>query len=547
MLTELRLSDFALADSLVFEPAPGLLAVTGETGSGKSLLVNALAFVTGQRAPSEFVRSGAARCEVTAAFRVNQTEPFTEWLDGSEPVLILRRELTLEGKSRGWINDRPVPLGALKRAGLHLCDLHGQNQHQGLLDPASHAAFLDGFLSGPAKAHYERAFDLWTSCRDTLRTHRETFSSSLEQKDFWEFQRGELERVNPRPGEYEELEARRAKLKAGEQMSQLQEGLLLELSDSEAGLIPRLARLLTRLESAGHTEWGPHLRTALESLQEAERTLGRTAWEPDAPDMTLEHIEQRLHALYSLKKKFGGSLEAAMAQREKLAANLRFLEDAANEQVRLEREEAGAASRLSSAGRALSEAREQAASRMRKALATPLADLGLGKDPVHVQQVELPFEQWFRTGSTGVEFLLAANPGERPKPLAKIASGGELSRIMLGLKSVAPAAQLVETLVFDEIDAGIGGGTAARVAHQLKALSSGRQVIVITHLHQIAAQADAHCEVRKVSREGRHVPELRTVREPDREAALARLIAGEEPKPRAERAARSTLRRVRSD
>jgi DNA repair protein RecN (Recombination protein N) len=158
---------------------------------------------------------------------------------------------------------------------------------------------------------------------------------------------------------------------------------------------------------------------------------------------------------------------------------------------------------------------------------------------VNITQQELPFEQWTRSGSTSVEFFLAANPGERPKPLAKIASGGELSRIMLGLKSVAPLAHLVETLVFDEIDAGIGGGTAARVAHQLKSLAAGRQVIVITHLHQIAAQADSHCEVNKVTRDGRHVPVVRAVNASERKAALARLIAGDDSGPGVERADRA--------
>lgn len=547
MLTELRLKDFALADSLVFEPESGLLAVTGETGSGKSILVNALAFVTGQRSTPEFVRTGADRCQVTAVFRVSTPAPFDEWLEGSEPELILRRELRSEGKSRGWINDRPVSLAALKRAGAQLCDLHAQNQHQGLLDSESHAAFLDMFLRGEAKAFYETAFDQWTVCRDALSAHREKFHSSLEQKDFWEFQRSELERVNPLPGEYEELEARRSRLRDGVERSRLHHGLWLELTDPEAGLVPRLARLLTQLEGTGTSAWGPHVRGAIENLQEVERALGRSALEPERENASLDLLEARLHALYGLKKKFGGSLEAALAEREKLAKNLEFLELAEQEQRRLEREEAEAATRLREAAQTLVEARRKAEARMRKALEEPLSDLALGSDPVSVQQDDQPFEAWTRSGPTHVEFLLSANPGERPKPLAKIASGGELSRILLGFKSVAPGAQKVETLVFDEIDSGIGGATASRVAQRLKALSTGRQVIVITHLRQIAELSDRHVEVRKVSRDGRHVPELRTLRANEREAALARLMHGDTADPGGERGTRTAARPGRSD
>lgn len=547
MLVELKLAQFALAEALSFEPGSGLVAVTGETGSGKSLLVNALAFVTGGRAHAEWVRTGEARCEVTAVFSVTPSENFREWLEGDDGMLVLRRELSAEGKSRAWINDRPVPVSALRRAGQLLCDLHGQNDQQGLLDSETHAQFLDCFLAGDERDQYDATYAAWSACRESLRTHRDRMKSDLQQKDFWEFQRAELDRIDPRPGEYEQLEERRTLLKTGEKRLRLFDSLSLELTDSESGLIPRLARLISQLDPADENDWSNSLRTALVNLQEAERALGRLDGSSEEFDLSLDEVEKRLHSLYSLKKKFGGSLDEALAQRATLAANLRFLEDAQHESDRLSKAETAARRVLEEQGECLHAARDKAATRLRKALAAPLSDLGLGKDPIQVHQEPLEFDHWTPMGPSRVEFLLSANPGEAPKALAKVASGGELSRILLALKSVAPGEASVTTLVFDEIDSGIGGETASRVGHRLSDLSSQRQVIVITHLHQIAALADVHFEVRKVAQDGRHVPEVHKLRATEREAALARLIAGDASDPGVKRTARALLRRGRSD
>jgi DNA repair protein RecN (Recombination protein N) len=550
MLIELRLRDFALADALSFEPGTGLVAVTGETGAGKSLLVNALAFATGDRAQAEYIRSGADRCEVAAVFEVAEPEILREWAEDSESTLVLRRELSAGGRGRAWINDRPVPVSALRRVGQLLCDLHSQHQHQWLLSPEHHAEYLDRFVEQEVLTGYQCAFDRWSQCVQELEEHRGKLESQLKHRDLWEFQKTEFDRIAPRAGEYEELESLRARLKLEGGRWELLQWIASELGGADESLIPRLVRILNRLESsgqAGDEACAAHLRQALVSLEAAESLVERAGLSPEESESSLEDVERRLHALYGLKKKFGGSLEAAITERDRIVENLLFLDQADVETRRLSRAEQAARAELDASGRALAEARVRAAGSLRSALRRPLADLGLGTDPVTVSQTPLEPLTWTREGPSRVEFMLQANPGEAPKALARIASGGELSRIMLGLKSVLPGSLKVRTLVFDEIDAGIGGETAVGVGKSLEALARGRQVIVITHLHQIAARADGHFEVRKATRRGRHVPEIRRLGTTEREAALARLIAGDRAGDAARKAAQSILRSGRSD
>lgn len=533
MLTELHLKDFGLADTLSLRPGVGLVAITGETGAGKSLLVQALAFVTGLKAQAEWVRTGALQCEVTAVFEPSRSREFAEWLSDSETALVLRRELAKSGRGRAWINDRPVPVSALKRAGSRLCDLHGQNQHQALLDPTQQAVYLDQFVPEKHTSAYLRVFDQWRQAQSEWQAHRSQLESSLRQKDFWEFQKNEIDKIKPRAGEYEELEARRARLRSAGQRVQLLQLAVSELDGTEDGLVSRLAQLADRLEQgpwsdAERATWLVPLKEALLLLGEAGAALSREGSLQPEEETSLEAIEARLHSLYSLKKKFDGSLERAVSERDRIAENLRFLEQAETTSRQLGHRVQAAREALEKAGAAMVKGRAEAALRLRQALRVPLSDLGLGKDPLSVHQEPLELSEWSEAGPSRVEFMLQANPGEAPKPLAKIASGGELSRLMLGLKSVLPDQEGVETLVFDEIDSGIGGETAVSVAKSLLALARGRQVLVVTHLHQIASRAAGHIEVCKRKRGSRHVPEARVLAGPDRQAALARLLAGVE-------------------
>jgi DNA repair protein RecN (Recombination protein N) len=348
------------------------------------------------------------------------------------------------------------------------------------------------------------------------------------------------------------LEQRRARLRAFGERAGLLQALGAELDGTDDSLVPRVAHLIQRLEKA-QTAGGDlqalvaSLSQALAALHEAGAAVSGSQTDEADADISIEAVEQRLHALYGLKKKFGGSFEAALSERERISENLRYLEQGQDLARNLARAAEEARKALVAAGDALQLARQIAVGRMQRALRDPLSELGLGTDPVSVAFTGHDPDTWTEEGPATVEFFLRANPGEEPKSLSKIASGGELSRLMLAFKSAMPGRLGVDTLVFDEIDSGIGGETAFGVGQRLLALASGRQVIVITHLPQIAGLAARHFEVRKQKRGGRHLPQIKLLDSGEREAALGRLLAGERTSATARAAARALFRSGRSD
>jgi DNA repair protein RecN (Recombination protein N) len=547
MLTDLSIRDFALVNRLDLEFAPGLLCITGETGAGKSLIVNALAFLLGERAQAESIRTGADSCEVTAAFSVRRRR---EWNDLAEELglgptdqIVLRRDFNSAGRSRVWLNDRPSSVQALKRVGGLLCDLHGQHQHQWLLDPERHREFLDAFIDPAVLLDYELAFEDAQAAREALARAESELAESRKQKEFWEYQLREMDAVNPQPGEYDELTARRDRIRFAAELHELYRIAEGELSSADDSIAPRLQNLAERLRrSSAHdselADWAARLDEARAIADDVGALLARRLTGDEGDEESLDKLEERLYRLYKLRQKFGGSLERAIEEHAELRERLNRVENSAIVLDDLTKAASITEQKLSEQAQTLHDAREDAAGRLRKALRAPLGELGLGKDPVTVAHGSLPRDLWTLAGPDKVEFLLAANPNEAPKPLSKIASGGELSRVMLALKSVLPGSDKVDTLVFDEIDSGVGGLTASRVADRLSALARGRQVIVITHLHSIAARADVHWSVEKRPSEGRHVPVVRILSAAERVEELGRLIAGGEPTKESRAAAR---------
>lgn len=556
MLTELAIKDFGIAESLRLEFSAGMLCITGETGSGKSIIVNALAFVLGERGQSEWVRTGAEKCEVTAVFSdsggvVSATLATELGLDPSEP-LVLRRELAKDGRSRVWLNDRPGTVSALKRLSSGLCDLHGQHSHQWLLNPDSHVTFLDAFLNRDVLNLYTNAFNEWERCSLALAATESEISESGRQKEFWEFQLKELDRVDPQPNEYDELSAQRDRIRSFAELGDLFRLLDAELSSADDSLIPRLGdleqRVLKALKRAPHLEpWVAGLANARTHLEELATMVSREMTGSEPESQSLDSIEARLHQLYTLKQKFGGSLEAAAQERDALRSKLEQAQDSAHILDTLREARQIADGVLIKEAKKLASAREQAAIRLVDALKAPLSELGLGSSPLSVMRNDLPRESWHAGGTEHIEFLLSANPNEDPKPLTKIASGGELSRVMLALKSVLPGGDRVKTLIFDEVDTGIDAQTASRVAERLASLAVGRQVVVITHLHPIAARADHHWLVKKERVGGRHVPRVLVLDSAQRLAVLGGLIAGGDVTKESLEAARALVASRRRD
>jgi len=551
MLQILKVRDFGLVDQADLEFPAGFICITGETGAGKSLLVNALAFVLGERAQTEWIRTGVDTCEVTALFVPHPGSPALEYLAElgipCDEALILRRDFSRAGRGRVFINDRPTTVQALKKLGGFLCDLHGQHQHQWLLDPESHRHYLDRFVASQTVTGYAEAFAAARRHQAALETLKQEIAQAREKREFWAYQKKELDAVDPQPNEYEELTARRDRIRHGAELAELYLQAQAELESADDSLSPRLHQLASRLRKQASldpdlTGWAARLSEARTVLDEVAREVAARLADDQDDVTSLEAIEARLHSLYKLKQRFGGSLEAAIAEREVLTARLAQVDDADTLRRDLSRQVDLAEATLGRAAEDLTTARKAAAKVFVRALRKPLSDLGLGKDPITVWHKLLDRAQWKKEGPDEIEFLLAANPKEEPKPLARIASGGELSRVMLALKAVLPGQDRVGTLVFDEVDSGIGAVTGARVAELLARLAGGRQVLVITHLHPIAARADSHWLVVKRSVGGRHVPTVKPLSESERIEELGRLIAGGEVTKESRAAARALVR-----
>ena len=551
MLQTLRIRDFGLVDQIDLEFPAGFTCITGETGAGKSLLVNALAFVLGERAQAEWIRTGAETCEVSAVFLPQPGGPALAHLAElgipREEVLILRRDFSRTGRGRVFINDRQATVQAAKQLGGFLCDLHGQHQHQWLLNPESHRHYLDRFIAGPLAGRYTDAFQEARRKQETLEALKRQIAQAREKREFWEYQKKELDAVNPQPHEDEELSARRERIRHKAELNELYLLAQAELDSADDSLSPRLADLASRMRKPAALDpdlagWAARLTEARTLLDEVAREVALRLTDDQDDATRLDHLEERLHKLYKLKQRFGGSLEAAIAMREELASRLAQVEDADGLLRDLTRQADRSEATLAAAAEELIAARTVAAGELVRALRKPLAELGMGKDPIAVSQRRLDRARWQMEGPDEIEFLLSANPAEEPKPLARIASGGELSRVMLALKAVLPGQDRVGTLIFDEVDSGIGAVTGARVADLLALLSGGRQVIVITHLHPIAASADHHWVVSKRLVKGRHVPTVQALSRTERIEELGRLIAGGEATKESLAAARALVK-----
>lgn len=554
MLVQLSVEHFATIERAEVTFAGGLNVLTGETGAGKSLLVDAVQVLLGGRASAEYVRSGAERAVIAALFdvsgqpRVQARLAELGW--DPEPELVLTREISAQGRSLSRINGRPATGAQVRSVAGLLVDLHGQHEHQSLLHPSSHLELLDAY-AGPAVAAVREAVAELHRRRQALRSElaglRGDARSRARAMDLLRHEIAEIDAAGLRPGEEEELRQRRRFLAEAERIAAALAEAHAALYAGEDRLPPvgeRLDALAGRLRAfAG---FDPELAATVELLDAARiqveeaaltvrRLLERARFDPEE----LRAVDERLTRIGELKRRYGDTVEEILAYRDRAAAELQRLEGAGERAEAVERELAAVEDELARHCADLRARRREAARRLAGEVERRLAELGMAGARFAARLEPLPPDDRplavdgepcgvTATGADSCAFLLAANPGEGFHPLARSASGGELSRVMLALKAVLADVDPLPTLIFDEIDAGIGGRTALAVADKLRDLARRHQVLCVTHLPQIAAAADAHFAVEKRVEGGRTVTRVRALSGEAREREIARMLAGGE-------------------
>jgi DNA repair protein RecN (Recombination protein N) len=506
MLHALHIENLAIIDRLEVAFEAGFNALTGETGAGKSILIDALNLALGERADTSLIRAGAARLRVNAIFELPDDPDLHAHLAelGVEPedgLLYLSREVQASGRSIARINGQPAPTSALKAIGDRLIDLHGQHEHQSLLKPSSHLEFLDRWLGEPALRLREQVRHTVNALRQTERDLQELTAREREREqmlDLYRFQVDEIRQANLQAGEDEQLETEARRLMHAEKLIALA-GNAYDALLGEQGAYDQTAtaaRCLTEIARIDPSvaPWGELLEGALAQLEEVARNLRAYAESIEYDPTRLEEVIERQELLKRLKRKYGDTIEAVLQYADEAAAKLHALETQTERRAELEAEQARLQAEAHTLCEQLSALRREGAQRFADAVQAALRTLAMERAQFVVEARPKPMDT---TGADSVEFLFSANPGEPPRPLSKIASGGEMSRVMLALKTVLADAAPVPTLVFDEIDAGIGGRTAHAVGEQIAQLARHCQILCITHLPQIACRAGRHLLIEK--------------------------------------------------
>ncbi len=556
MLLHLTIRDVVLIDRLDLDFAPHLSVLTGETGAGKSILLDALGLALGARAESGLVRHGAEQAVVTASFDVAGNERIRAILNeqGIEPddTLLLRRVVGMDGRSRGFVNDQPVSIGLMRQLGDRLVEIQGQFEQRGLLDAAGHRVLLDAFAAEPRIiAEVARSWQAWRAARAARETAEAELASARADEEYLRHAVAELDALDPKPGEETALADRRGQLMHRAQTAEAMNAAWREL-DGERGAghaLNSAARLLERVRDKA----GGRLDQAIGALERAivettEATaLLETARRDDESDETrLETVEERLFQLRTVARKHGVPVDGLAALRTALAGRLGALEDDGTAVKRLVAAEQQARAAYRKAAEALTTLRRRAAERLDRAVAVELAPLKLDRARFATRLDAKDEGEWGPDGAERVSFEVATNPGAAPGPLARIASGGELSRFLLALKLVLARVSDVPTIIFDEVDAGVGGAVAAAVGDRLQRLGQELQVLVVTHSPQVAARGAQHWRVAKQQQAAATITRVEPLDDAERLEEIARMLSGASVTAEARAAADSLLTASRS-
>jgi DNA repair protein RecN (Recombination protein N) len=561
MLLQLAAQNLVLIEQITLEPGPGFNVLTGETGAGKSMLVDALSLVLGARANPDLVRTGEREATVEALFEVEPGSRVAAKLEAAgiadeSGQLVVRRVIQSEGRSRAYLNGRMCTATQLLELAPDLCDIASQHESVSLTDPATHLEYLDAFgkLTSERIA-LEEAVDAAARAQAELERSIDAEKGRAEREDFLRFQLREIDELDPRPNEETELENERGRLRYAEKLGTATRHAAERLYEGEGALCDELGRLASEVDGAAALDGtlaplARSIESARAELADAARALARYAEAVEASPDRLAEVDERLFRLKKLLRRHGPGVDLR-AQREALANELEALASSQERRAALEAEREELLGKAAESARTLSRKRCEAADKLADAIGKELAQLGMGRARVVVDVAQPPAPasdgltafgaRLTRTGIDRVEFLIAPNPGEDPRPLRRIASGGELSRALLALKRVLAEKGPAGLYVFDEVDTGVGGAIAEVIGHAMADVSRHRQVICVTHLPQIAALADTHFVVSKSEARGRTKIAVQKLGTNERIDEVARMIGGLKVGDAARRAAEEML------
>lgn len=551
MIKSLLIQDYALIEKIEVEFKSGLNIITGETGAGKSILIDAMSLLLGERASNDVIRKGAEKSIVEGIFELDKNKRVKTFLNENEleelPELIIRREISSKGSNRCFVNDSPVALNIIKDLGDLLVDLHGQHEHQSLLRKETHINFLDGFGNNEELLRtYKWLYTSLNKLLTELKEITEKDSAYREKRDVLEFQIKEIDTISPQVGEEEKLQNELKILENSEKLLELTNRIYDGMYESENSVQDSLSKIKNDLAELARidptfAESNNECETALTLVNDISDNIRKYKAKIEIEPQQVEATRERLGAINLLKKKYGGSIESLLELRRKVGEEYQAAEGYSHQIADLEKKIKAVRDNASSSAEKLSKERIKISKNVKKEVELVLAELGIpnAKFDVRITQQEinpdsadgLKFNNknytYDSNGCDEVEFYISTNVGEDVKPLAKVASGGEVSRIMLALKSVLAKSDKLPLLIFDEIDSGISGNVAQKVGQALKSLASFHQIIAITHLPQIAAFSDHHYAVEKKELDGRVVSSIRKLTDHQKVLEVAKLLSGE--------------------
>ncbi len=545
MLLELIVENYAVVEQSRIRFQEGLNVLTGETGSGKSIVVGSLGLLLGARASAEMIRSGETRARVSAIFSIEPRPDVTALLteagieDSGEGELIVEREITVNGKSRAFVANRPVTTAFLRQLAAALGDIHGQNEQQSLFNAQTQRNLLDEYARVlELRGQVGRVYSEWKKLGEKLEELNRDEQEKLRLLDLWSFQRKEIDEIQPKPEEDAGLEAERRILQNFTRLQESAAAAFALLYENPESATTQLRQALKRMDELMRidesvAETSNSMKQAAVLMEDASYALRDYVGRLEGDPARLEEVESRLAALDRLKRKYGQTLQEVLAFRDDVARRMDEVENSAGHRAALEKQREALAEEYNRLSAELSRARTAAGVKLSKQVESELKSLAMGGTQFQIAVLQ---GEWTAAGIDQIGFLVSPNRGEALKPLEKIASGGELSRIALALKTAIGDADRhrgIPTLVFDEVDAGVGGAAAAAVGKRLKALSRTNQVICVTHLAQIAGFADHQYAVSKRERKGRITTQIEELGHEERAREIGRMLSGEHITPEA--------------